>query len=161
MSGGLTFQVITTAAFHTCGITTAGAAYCWGSNYHGEIGDGTRTDRWNPTTVFGELTFKSITALGIHTCGLTTAGAAVCWGENAYGELGDGTAATARLTPTVVSGGLTFQAITAGAGSTCGVTVAQSAFCWGVNSYGQLGDGSKSNRTVPTAVSGGLTFKSP
>ena len=161
VSGGLTFQVITTAAFHTCGITTAGAAYCWGSNYHGEIGDGTRTDRWNPTTVFGELTFKSITALGIHTCGLTTAGAAVCWGENAYGELGDGTAATARLTPTVVSGGLTFQAITAGAGSTCGVTVAQSAFCWGVNSYGQLGDGSKSNRTVPTAVSGGLTFKSP
>jgi hypothetical protein len=77
-----------------------------------------------------------------HTCGLTASGSAFCWGLNSWGELGDGTT-TRRTTPVAVSGGLSFTAVSAGTFShTCGLTASGSAYCWGRNSWGQLGDGS-------------------
>jgi alpha-tubulin suppressor-like RCC1 family protein len=167
VGGGLTYQAITAAALHTCGLASNGAAYCWGGNPHGQLGDGSIVSRVHPTAVLGGLTFQAITAWGIHTCGLTLAGAAYCWGENAAGEIGDGTAATAPRTPTAVLGGLTFQAISAGGdsgsgrGMTCALTLAGAAYCWGDNTWGQLGDGSRSNRTTPKAVTGGLAFRLP
>jgi alpha-tubulin suppressor-like RCC1 family protein len=72
-------------------VTTAGAAYCWGANDHGQLGDGTTAFRVTPAPVAGGLTFASVTASSYYTCGVTTVGVAYCWGENLFGELGDGT----------------------------------------------------------------------
>jgi len=82
---------------------------------------------------------------------VTTSGPTYCWGWNGSGELGDGTT-TNRLVPTVVAGGLTFTAVSAGFGHTCGVTPSGAAYCWGGNYAGQLGDGSTTDRLVPTPV---------
>ena len=151
--------------YHSCALRASGVAYCWGDNGNGQLGDGTTTQRLVPTPVAGSLTFSSLSAGGaLETCGVTPGGAAYCWGNNAYGQLGDGTT-TERLVPTPVAGGLTFASVHAGAGPpriasaySCGVTSSGAAYCWGTNFYGQLGDGTQTQRLVPTAVVGGLTF---
>jgi alpha-tubulin suppressor-like RCC1 family protein len=159
--GGVTFTSITVGYYHTCGLTSAGAAYCWGSNGNSQLGDGTASQRNVPTAVSSGLAFTSITSGGQHTCGLTGAGAAYCWGYNGYGELGDNTT-TNRTTPVAVQqGGVTFTSITGGWLHNCGLTNAGAAYCWGGNWDGRLGDGTTTERDTPVAVQqGGVTFTS-
>ena len=158
VSGGLTFATVSAGtSLTTCGVTTAGAAYCWGVNSEGEFGSGTATDSPTPVAVSGGLTFATVSAGTAYTCGVTTAGAAYCWGRNGFGQLGNGTT-TSSTTPVAVSGGLTFVAVSAGPEATCGVTTAGAAYCWGRNGSGELGNGATTSSTTPVAVSGGLTF---
>jgi hypothetical protein len=148
---------LATGTFHTCGLTSLGAGYCWGFNGSGRLGNGTTTSGLKPTPVAGGLTFTSLAAGGDHTCGLANGGAAYCWGDNNHGELGDGTT-TIRLTPTAVAGGLTFTSLALGQDHTCGVTSGGPSYCWGRNFMGELGDGTIVERPTPTLVSGGLAF---
>jgi alpha-tubulin suppressor-like RCC1 family protein len=154
--GGLTFASLSAGDYHTCGVTPAGVAYCWGYNGQGAVGDGTITHRQVPSLVAGGLTFAAVSASAEHTCGLTTSGAAYCWGANGVGQLGDGTTEE-RHAPTLVAGGLIFTAVSAGGSVTCGLTAAGAAYCWGHPAY--IGNGGAPGDThVPTLVSGGLTF---
>ena len=158
--GGLTFQSVSAgSSSHSCGVTTAGAAYCWGDNGGGQFGNGTTTASNVPMAVLGGLTFQSVSAGSSHSCGVTTAGAAYCWGDNGGGQFGNGTT-TASNVPMAVLGGLTFQSVSPGYAHSCGVTTAGVAYCWGGNDFGELGDGTTTASNVPVAVLGGLTFQS-
>jgi alpha-tubulin suppressor-like RCC1 family protein len=137
--------------YHTCGLTSDGAAYCWGQNDYGQLGDGTKISRWSPVAVASGITFVSLTAGGVHTCGLTSGGAAYCWGENYFGELGDGTTGD-RPTPGAVAGGIAFTRLTAGLSHTCGVTSGGAAYCWGDGANGELGTGSTTGAKTPALV---------
>jgi len=148
---GLSFATVSAGVDHTCGVTTAGAAYCWGNNGYGQLGDGTTTDRTSPEAVQGGLGFASVRLGAFYSCGVTTAGAAYCWGDNSTGQLGDGTT-TSRTSPVAVTGGLSFAAVSAGLGHTCGVTTAGAAYCWGYNAFGQLGDGTTTDSHAPVHV---------
>ena len=93
VSGGLAFTSISAHTSHTCGVTTSGAAYCWGNGNWGKLGNGTDDPLYNQTTpvaVLGELAFASVSVGEFHNCGVTTAGAAYCWGAGSTGELGNG-----------------------------------------------------------------------
>ena len=141
VQGGLTFTSISAGTDQTCSVTTGGAAYCWGANNNGQLGDGNGgTDRATPVLVQGGHAFAMVSAGIDHSCGVTTAGAAYCWGSNFQGALGDGNAEIGSDTPVLVQGGHTFTAVSAGL-HTCGVTTAGAAYCWGRNFFGQLGDG--------------------
>ena len=157
VTGGLAFAAVNASSSHTCGVTTAGAAYCWGANSYGQLGDGTTTPRTRPTAVLGGLTFASVATGYAHTCGVTTGGAVYCWGYNGAGELGDGTKID-RVIPAAVASGLTFGSLSAGSFHTCAVTTGGAAYCWGQNVSGELGDGTAIGRTSPVAVLGGLTL---
>jgi alpha-tubulin suppressor-like RCC1 family protein len=45
-----------------------------------------------------------------------------------------------------------WQSITTGFGHTCGIRSDATLWCWGLNAWGQLGDGTKTNHLVPTQV---------
>lgn len=97
-------------------------------------------------------------------CALDPSGRAFCWGNGEYGQLGDGRSGSGvrSLTPTAVSGNHTFVSLHAGpsAETFCGITAARAAYCWGLNSMGQTGTGTRGNNvTVPTLVSGGVQWK--
>ena len=154
----LTFNSVTVGWGHACGLTTAGAGYCWGDNYSGQLGTGgSPASSLFPTPITGALTFTALSAGVAHTCGLTASGAIYCWGYNDHGELGDATR-TPRASPTLVVGGLTFAAVSAGRFHTCGLTTGGAAYCWGVGDHGQRGDNMGVVSDTPVAVLGGLTF---
>ncbi len=82
VAGGLSFAAVSVGFIHSCGVTTAGDAYCWGLNLFGELGDGTTTQRLTPVAVTGGLSFAAVSSEGRHSCGVTTAGDGYCWGMN-------------------------------------------------------------------------------
>jgi len=171
VAGGHAFRAITAGREFTCGITTAGAALCWGVNYTGQLGAGsTAPSVPTPAPVAGGLTFAQIDASGIselagHACGVTTAGEGYCWGANARGELGvtqdlplcstpSGSYFCTRAPLRVASPpqATTWRVISAGMTHSCGVTTGNRAYCWGENTFGQVGDGTRVNRPTPVAV---------
>ena len=158
----VTFGSVEAGYVHSCGVTAGGAAYCWGDNSMGQLGDGAPASPWyrsSPAPVAGGLQFTMISAGVWHTCGVTTSGGAYCWGDNLFGQLGDGTTEE-RATPTPVAGGLRFLRLSAGSRHTCGITTSGAAYCWGDDSnVGLLGDGKTTTTTrTPAPVAGSLTF---
>ncbi|MBA7701626.1 hypothetical protein ES703_110367 [subsurface metagenome] len=86
------FVSITAGEGHTCGLLNNGSAMCWGSNYRGQIGNGSSGGNiLNPVFVNTTESFVSITAGYAHTCGLLNNGSMMCWGYNHKGQIGDGT----------------------------------------------------------------------
>ena len=88
MAGFGPFAAISGGITHTCGLTTGGAAWCWGSNQTGQLGDGTNDRRDEPVAVTGGHTFTQLAAGRAHTCGLTPDGEVWCWGANDMGQAG-------------------------------------------------------------------------
>ena len=196
VSGGGGDQWHTVDQWHTCVLTTSSqgsasplattdnpgaegfAVKCWGDNDHGQLGDGTQTDRRVPVDVVGLSSGVFAIAAGAkHTCALTSSdqasaslpattdspgavGFAVkCWGANHRGQLGDGTRTDRRVPVDVKGLSSGVQAIAAGGRHTCALTSAGGVKCWGDNGLGQVGDGSRlipflTNRRRPVDVKG-------
>jgi alpha-tubulin suppressor-like RCC1 family protein/sRNA-binding regulator protein Hfq len=155
VSGLASGVIAVTAGFaHTCAITSAGAAKCWGVNGSGQLGNGSMSQSPPPIDVTGLASgVTAITAGDIHTCAIVSGGAK-CWGSDQNGRLGDGSTSP-RLTPfdvTGLTGGV--AAIRAGDNFTCALTTGGEAKCWGWNSNGQLGDGTNTEHHTAIDPSG-------
>jgi alpha-tubulin suppressor-like RCC1 family protein len=141
LAGSLRFASISTALRHTCGVTVDGIAHCWGASLP-RGGSGSSV----PAEVPGGLRFRSVEVADDHACGLTPAGAAYCWGDNELGQLGVDASIKGSAVPVPVSGGLVFTSLAAGGSHSCATTADGAAYCWGLNSNGQLGDGSPASQ---------------
>lgn len=144
----LTFMKVDAGRAHTCAITLDGFAYCWGSNYLGQLGDGTTDERQSPRLVktangFSQGQVTDISAGLTHTCAATADGLAFCWGYNGAGRLGNESSDVLTTVPVRV-GGLapkSVSSVVAGGKHSCVLDLSGTALCWGANEWGQLGDG--------------------
>jgi len=166
VAGGVEFDMLATSANHTCGMTGAGVAYCWGRNTVGELGTGAvLAGNLTPVAVAGSHVYEWITVGATFSCGVTTGRDGLCWGNNFVGQLGIGSDEILSPEPTPVAGGLLFSQIDGGGAFACGFTDSGAAHCWGVSWLGSLGDGSPIDldaeiwSTVPVPVVGGLSFE--
>ncbi|MCA2012624.1 hypothetical protein LCM17_14100 [Cereibacter sphaeroides] len=138
----------------TCAITEAGAAYCWGINDFGQLGDGTRRIRYRPTLVSGlSSNVRQIVTSGGHSCAIIHDMSVMCWGNNSSGQLALGHTLDQRV-PRLILGDLRAASLSLGSWHSCLVDVGGQLHCWGQNDWGELGIGSLEYRFAPTAVPG-------
>jgi alpha-tubulin suppressor-like RCC1 family protein len=151
MSSGV--ASVAAGASHTCVVTTAGGAKCWGNNASGQLGNGTLTGGLSITDVVGLTSGVVALAAGTSfTCALLQTGAASCWGDGTYGQLG-GPASSGK--PVAIALGSPAKAIAAGSRHACAVTSDGRALCWGANTANQLGlAGGGATSAAPNAVPG-------
>ena len=140
---------------HTCALQ-AGGVKCWGTNLHGQLGDETTSGRLTPVSVVGLGSgVAKLAGGGNNTCAVTSGGAVLCWGFNSMGQVGDGTE-TNRVRPVAVAGlSSGVAAVAVGSAHSCALTSGGEVLCWGMNLYGQVGDGTKdTNQLTPVDVVG-------
>ncbi len=163
LAGALAFATVCSPTLHA-----QQAAFAWGGNVFGQLGDGTTTSRTSPVPVVGMTSGVTTISGGVLHSLAVRNGAAFAWGYNSNGQLGDGTLVN-RLTPVVVTG-LSSGVTAVSADFTHSLAIQNgAAFAWGANGSGQLGGGTPpANRTTPglvtglntgmTAVSAGFSF---
>jgi hypothetical protein len=155
VSSTLKFTTFTLGYEYGCGIATDSLAYCWGNNDFGQLGDSTRTFRSTPVPVAGSHKFRDLSASLETTCGVEIGtGTGYCWGINLFVPRPPPLTPPEFVTvPSPVPGSLVFSQITGGSRFACGLAAGK-AYCWGTNEFGQLGDGTATDRLVPTIVVG-------
>ena len=162
VAGDHRFRSISTGSYDACGLTVEGATYCWGPNFWG-VGGGTASSAV-PHPLLGDPGFTSISMGDNFACGLTAAGQAYCWGANFDKQLGVGdvtletcsafgTTGPCARTPQPVATDLRFKQVVAGTYHACGLLEDGTAYCWGLNSLAQIGDGTQTMRSTPTLAS--------
>jgi len=85
---------------HSLTVAADGSLWAWGANERGQLGDGTTTDRLEPTPVLTGVAV--VAASGWHSLALKTDGSLWAWGRNLHRQLGDGTS-TGRRSPVRVA----------------------------------------------------------
>ena len=159
----------------SCALDSEGEVYCWGQNFLGQLGDGTndryRNDprRIEMDGILKEKDIIDVFAGGKHVCALDSEGEVYCWGDNDDGQLGDGTGNNpipsvmdiSKVPVKVVWNDAVPEIVKVAGGTshTCAIDKDGLTYCWGVNSKGQLGDGTTETRNVPVRVKTAFVFK--
>ncbi len=155
------FVKVSSIDSHTCAVTVGGAAFCWGYSNFGNIGDGTQLNRGAPTPVAGLSSgVTDIMAGNYGSCAITGGGAAQCWGLNDYSADGDGTTTNQTAPVAVVGLSSGVLQIARGYEQTCALLTGGIVNCWGMNLYGQLGNGTNTDSAtpvIPIGLSSGVT----
>jgi alpha-tubulin suppressor-like RCC1 family protein len=123
-----TWKHVEAAFYSTCAIRSDDSLACWGENSRGQLGDGSRINRYTPVTV-GEGPWRTVDLGETETCALDSDGDVWCWGYNS-GGLGDG--ANSRVEPTWIASG--FSTISVG-GVAHALRTDGTLWCWGGSYY--------------------------
>jgi alpha-tubulin suppressor-like RCC1 family protein len=141
---------------HTLAVRSGGSAWAWGSN-GGRLGNNTTTNQSSPISVVGGFSDWCQVSAGVHSLGVKSDGTAWAWGTNTNAQLGDNTT-TGRSSPVSVVGGFTdWCQISAARVHSLAVRQSGSAWAWGFNGQGRLGDNTITNRSSPVSVVGGFS----
>ena len=135
--------------------TPSGAAYAWGANGNGQLGNGTIADSNTPVPVSlpSGVTATVIAAGSGHSLAIDSNGKVYAWGANFSGRLGNGTTAGSS-TPVafMLPGGVAATEIAAGYNHSLAIDSNGKGYAWGLNNYGQVGNGIPNNGANPTPV---------
>jgi len=162
ITGGTNWKQVSCGTRSTAAIKTDGTLWTWGSNSYGQLGDNTGTNRSSPVqTITGGTSWKQVSCGKYFTAAVKTDGTLWSWGNNGYGELGDGTGETYRSSPVqTIAGGSIWKQVSCGSGSTAAIKTDGTLWTWGNNISGQLGDGTRTDRSSPVqTISGGTNWK--
>jgi alpha-tubulin suppressor-like RCC1 family protein len=152
---GSRWSAISVRNDHICGVRISGSLWCWGDNYRGHAIPGIiKAVHLKPTRVGTKSYWRAVAGGGNFTCGLRSDSSLWCWGGNGNAELGDGTRVSSWEIPiqTQIGRAANWTSLAAGTDQTCGIRADHSLWCWGGNAYGQLGDGTTTDRSMPTRM---------
>jgi alpha-tubulin suppressor-like RCC1 family protein len=156
---GTQVKSIAAGGFHTCALLVDGVVKCWGWSVNGQLGNGSTFTAEGHVTVIDLDEAVAISTGSLHTCALTTAGELKCWGSNGQKQLGR-SRIQQSASPLVVSGlGDDITTISSSGSSSCAMSSAGIAKCWGWNQFGGLGDGTTISRHQPVQVIGLTNLK--
>jgi len=137
---------------HAVALKSDGTVWTWGYNSNGQLGTSGTTQSLVPVQVPGLSNVVAVAAGGNHSVALKDDGTVWAWGSNFKGEVGDGTT-TQRTSPVQVSGSLSnVTGIAAGNNHTMALKNDGTVWAWGLNTSGQLGDGTTSQRNSPVQI---------
>lgn len=145
---GSTWTSVAGGGQSTCAIKSSGTLWCWGRR------QGSDGLRYRPTQVGEAGDWTAVTAGRAHFCGIRAPGTLWCWGWNEHGQLGDATTVSKWEGPIRIGTDSDWTEVVASRSHTCGIRGGGSLWCWGLNSNGELGDGTQTQHAVPTAVDG-------
>ncbi len=144
---------VTAGSFHSCALLQNGTVSCWGSNSVGELGHDSFGGKKKPRTVRGMRNVTSVSAGWYFTCARQESGQVWCWGVNKQGQLGDGsTTYSWQPRPLKVPGEYKMDVLATLEFAGCAGMEHGRMKCWGLNSRGQLGDGTTADRSTPRNV---------
>ena len=157
VSGSDWTQVVT-GLYHTCATKQDKSLWCWGGNTAGQLGNalapllakGAQGGTSDPWQVIGA--WNSVSAGQAHTCGIMSDFSLWCWGDNSNGQLGNGSQDSSSVPVAVAALNQTWASVAAGSSHTCALATNGTLWCWGDNSYGQLGTGSGGSQLLPARV---------
>jgi alpha-tubulin suppressor-like RCC1 family protein len=169
MPAGVSVTSISAGLAHTCLVGSDSRAYCWGWDYHGQVGNGTTVTAPQETPVRLEMpeggSVTSVSAGYRLTCAVVLDGRAYCWGWDENGQLGNGTTLTGDQhspTPVQMPVGVSFTSIAAGLYHSCALASDGRAYCWGNDGHGQLGNGTTlyadQHSPSPVQMPAGVSF---
>jgi alpha-tubulin suppressor-like RCC1 family protein len=135
-----------------------GTLWAWGQNNNGKLGDNTIVDKSSPVSVVGGFTdWCQVSAGQCHSLAVRQSGTAWAWGENSAGQLGDNTTANKSSPVSVVGGFCDWCQVSAGKTHSLAVRQNGTAWAWGLNGCGTLGDNTTVAKSSPVSVVGGFT----
>ncbi|WP_068468395.1 PKD-like domain-containing protein [Candidatus Protochlamydia phocaeensis] len=153
-------KAIASGSYHSLALRSDGTVWAWGFNGYGELGNGTNTDSSLPVQVGGGVPLTNVVAIAAgreQSLALKSDGTVWAWGGNANGQLGNGTTTDSSV-PVQVGGGTPLtnvSAIEAGGNFSLALKADGTAWAWGDNTFGQLGNGTNINSSIPIQVGGG------
>lgn len=159
IASNLAFTQVAVGDYSACAVTDHGALYCWGANAEGQLGTGDTTSVAIPSLVGGALNGRTVSGVdlsGDHACALAE-GRAYCWGRKI--ATGDPDAGDPQTLPVAVRTDQQFRTISAGVGYSCALTPGNESWCWGTNTWYQLGDGTGYDRRTPVATRTNVRFR--
>lgn len=159
ITGNDTWKKLAGGNYHTCGIKSDDTLWCWGQDSAGALGNGAGIDSNIPVAVTGGGTWKDVSAGRDFTCGIKSDDTLWCWGSDSFGKLGNGAVAGNQPDPYAISGGGSWKQVSINYSHACAIKTDDTAWCWGLDSDGELGNGAETSSTSPIAVTGGHTWK--
>jgi alpha-tubulin suppressor-like RCC1 family protein len=137
---------------HSFGVQSDGALWAWGWNNYGQLGDGTTISRSSPVQIGATANWSQIALGGNHSLGIKNDGTLWAWGNNGYGQLGDGTTGYNINAPMQIGTATNWDQLAAGYIHSLAIKSDEKLWAWGDNAYGQLGDGTTTQRTSPVLI---------
>jgi alpha-tubulin suppressor-like RCC1 family protein len=152
---GFGYTALSLSVYHTCALQGT-ILFCWGSNWYGELS--------NPTTTFAYPTpykvaaFSNVVAVSCGYCftlAMLSGGTVWAWGLGMDGQLGQGSVGIqSNPIPVLVPLPYPVTKVTTGQSHACAIVHSGNVYCWGDNTYGQLGNGTQDTTVAPVLVSG-------
>lgn len=170
VGAGTTWSRVSCGTSHTVAVRTDGTLWAWGLNSSGQVGDSSTTQRSSPVQV-GTLAQLGVTKTWVnavaganHTVAVASDGTLWAWGSNSNGQVGQGSTTTTTYSTPVQIGALTTwstaaQALSGGSDYTFAIKTDGTLWAWGLNSSGQLGDGTITLRAAPVQVGSATTWQ--
>jgi alpha-tubulin suppressor-like RCC1 family protein len=155
--GSSSWTAVSAGNGHTLAIRSGGTLFAWGAGSSGQIGNSTQNNQSSPIQI-GSSSWTAVSNGGnsAQSFAIRSDGLLFAWGSGTSGALGDGTATVAGFSSPVQIGSSSWTAVSMGTSGARAIKSGGVLYAWGLNTSGQQGDSTLTNKSSPTAMGNNL-----